>query len=129
MDLKPIRTEAEYEEALRSVEPYFDNEPDLGTPESDRFELLVMLIEAYESEHYPIGPPDPIEAIKFHMDQAGLTPKDLVPMIGALDVVNAVLDGTAELTLPMIRRLHFDLNIPAESLIAEPGRQPESKPV
>lgn len=129
MELKPIRTEAEYEEALRLVEPYFEDEPDLGTPESDRFELLVILIEAYEREHYPIGPAEPIEAIKFHMDQAGLTSKDLVPMIGPLEVVNAILAGKAELTLPMIRRLHRDLDIPAECLIAEPGQECDSTPV
>lgn len=121
MELKPIRTEAEYNEALRDVGQYFDNEPASGTPEADRFEILVMLIEAYEEKHYPIAPPDPIEAIKFRMEQAGLTPKDLEPMIGRSNRVYEVLARRRPLTLPMIRRLHAGLGIPAESLIAEPA--------
>lgn len=122
MDIKPIHTEEEYEDALRKVEPYFDNEPTPGTPDGDNFEILVMLIEAYEAKHYPIAPPDPIEAIKFRMEQAGLTPKDLQPMIGRLNRVYEILARTRPLTLPMIRRLHRDLGIPAESLLAEPAQ-------
>ena len=122
MDLKPIRTEAEYDAALNEVSEYFDNEPTSGTPEADRFEVLVMLIEAYEAKHYPIAPPDPVEAIKFRMEQAGLTPKDLEPMIGRINRVYEVLARRRPLTLPMIRRLHAGLGIPAESLIAEPAR-------
>lgn len=122
MELKPIRTEAEYDAALRAVSPYFDNEPESGTAEGDRFEILVMLIEAYEAKHYRITPPDPVEAIKFRMEQAGLTPKDLEPMIGRTNRVYEVLARKRPLTLAMIRRLHTGLGIPAESLIAEPAR-------
>lgn len=76
MKLKPIRTEAEYDAALREVSPYFDKEPIVGTVEADHFEILVMLIDAYETKHYQMSPPDPVEAIKFRMEQAGLTAKD-----------------------------------------------------
>lgn len=121
MELKPIRTQAEYDEALRAVSAYFDNEPAAGTPEADHFEILVMLIEAYEAKHYPIAPPDPVEAIKFRMEQAGLTAKDLEPMIGRSNRVYEVLARRRPLTLPMIRRLHAGLGIPAESLIGVPS--------
>jgi HTH-type transcriptional regulator/antitoxin HigA len=120
MELKPIHTEKEYEVALREVSGYFNNEPEPGTTEGDRFEVLIMLVEAYEAKHYPIASPDPVEAIKFRMEQAGLTPKDLKPMIGRLNRVYEVLARSRPLTLPMIRRLHAGLGIPAESLIAEP---------
>jgi HTH-type transcriptional regulator/antitoxin HigA len=74
MDIRPIRTEEDYKAALREVSAYFDDEPAPETPESDRFEVLLTLVEAYEARHYPIDLPDPVEAIKFRMDQAGLTP-------------------------------------------------------
>ncbi len=119
MQLKPIRTEADYAAALRAVAPYFDNEPQAGSDEADQFEVLLLLIEHYETSHYPIAPPDPVEAIRFRMEQAGLTPKDLEPMIGRLNRVYEVLTRKRPLTLPMIRRLHAGLGIPAESLIGE----------
>ena len=121
MELKPIRTEEQYDAALREASAYFDHEPVPGTEEGDRFEMLLMLIEKYEAERYPIGPADPVEAIKFRMEQAGLTPKDLEPMIGRTNRVYEVLARRRPLTLPMIRRLHAGLGIPAESLIAEPA--------
>jgi len=119
IQLIPIRTEDDYKAALKAVEAVFDAPTELD-PDSDegaRFEALITLIEAYERKHYPIDPPDPIEAIKFRMDQGGLTVKDLVPMIGKSNRVYEVLSGKRNLTLPMIRRLHRDLGIPAESLI------------
>jgi HTH-type transcriptional regulator / antitoxin HigA len=118
MQLKPIHTEQDYEAALRAVSPFFDHEPEPGSPEADQFEVLVMLIEAYEAKHHSVAPPSPIEAIKFRMEQAGLTVKDLEPMIGRSNRVYEVLSGKRSLTLPMIRRLHAMLGIPAESLIA-----------
>lgn len=117
MEFKPIRTETEYESALRTVSPYFNHEPELGTPEADHFEMLLILIEAYEAKHHSITPPNPIEAIKFRMEQAGLTPKDLEPMIGRSNRVYEILAGRRPLTLSMIRKLHAGLGIPAESLI------------
>ena len=117
-DLKPIRTEHEYQEALEEASIYFDKPPALGSKKGDRFEILLMLIEAYERANYPIQPPDPIEAIKFRMEQANLKPKDLKPMIGELNRVYEVLARKRRLTLSMIRRLHDGLGISAESLIA-----------
>lgn len=119
MQLKPIRSEADYAAALSAVAPYFDHEPPPGSDAADQFEVLLLLIEHYEASHYPIAPPDPVEAIRFRMEQAGLTPKDLEPMIGRLNRVYEVLTRKRPLTLPMIRRLHAGLGIPAESLIGE----------
>jgi len=119
-ELKPIRTDEEYQSVLQEVSVYFDAEPIPGTAAGDRFEILLMLVEAYEAQHFPIAPPDPIEAIRFRMEQAGLTPKDLEPMIGRSNRVYEILARKRPLTLPMIRRLHTGLGIPAESLIAEP---------
>ena len=116
-DIRPIRTRADYKAALAEVSPLFDREPQPGTPEGDRFDVLVTLIEAYEREHFPIEAPDPVEAIKFRMEQKGLSPKDLQPMIGRLNRVYEVLAGSRPLTMNMVRRLHRDLGIPAESLI------------
>lgn len=123
MKLKPIHTEQEYKIALKAIEPYFDNEPDLGTPEADRFELLAMIIQSYEDKNYPVAPPDPIEAIVFRMEQQGLTPKDLEPFIGRLNRVYEILNRKRPLTLPMIWRLHSGLGIPAESLIKPTSRR------
>ena len=86
--IHPIRTKADYQAALRLVEPYFDNEPAVNSDAGAHFEALVTLIEAYEAKHYPIAAPDPLEAIKFRMEQQGLKPKDLEPMIGQFDSAN-----------------------------------------
>ena len=115
--LKPIRNKVEYKAALSEASNFFDDEPKRGSKEADRFEILLMLIEAYEAQHYQILPPDPVEAIKFRMEQAGLKPKDLQPMIGGLNRVYEILNHKRPLTLRMIWRLHSMLGIPAESLI------------
>lgn len=120
MEIRPIRTRDDYKAAMREVSAYFDNEPTPGTPDGDRFEILLTLVEAYESKHYPIELPDPIDAIKFRMDQAGLTPKDLVPVIGRLNRVYEILNRKRPLTLNMIWKLHEKLGIPAECLIQPP---------
>ncbi|AWH54733.1 transcriptional regulator [Stenotrophomonas sp. ESTM1D_MKCIP4_1] len=117
MNIRPIRTESDYQIALRELEAYFENEPAIGSEEGDRFEILATLVEAYEAKHYPIELPDPIEAIRFRMEQGGLTVKDLVPSIGQLNRVYEVLNRKRGLTLEMIRNLHRNLGIPAESLI------------
>lgn len=116
-EIKPIHSEDDYKAALSAVEPLFDDQPELGTPEGNFLEVMILLIEKYEAEHYPIAPPDPIEAIKFRMDQQGLTAKDISPAIGQLNRVYEVLNGKRQLTLPMIRKLHQMFNIPATSLI------------
>lgn len=117
MNIRPIHTKKDYKAALRELSAYFDNEPEPGSEEGDRFEVLATLVEAYEMKHFPIGTPDPIEAIRFRMEQGGLTVKDLVPYIGRPNRVYEVLGGKRNLTIDMIRNLHRNLGIPAESLI------------
>lgn len=115
MEIKPVRTKADHRAALREIETLMAAR--LGTPEGDRLDVLVTLVEAWEKKHFPIELPDPVEAIKFRMEQSGLAAKDLVPMIGQLNRVYEVLNRKRPLTLPMIRCLHRDLGIPAESLM------------
>ena len=117
MEIRPIHNEDDYKSVMRELSAYFENEPEPGSIEGDRFEILLTLVEAYETKHFPIDLPDPVEAIKFRMDQSGLTPKDLIPMIGRLNRVYEVLNRKRSLTLPMIWKLHDQLGIPAESLI------------
>ena len=114
-EIRPIRSETDYEAALAEVERLWGAHS--GTPEGDRLDVLATLIDAYESEHHPIDPPDPIEAIKFRMEQQGLTRKDLEPMIGTRTRVAEVLNRKRNLSIGMIRRLHKGLGIPAEVLI------------
>lgn len=117
MNIHPIRSETDYRDALRELSAWFDDEPAPGTPEGDRFEIMLTLVEAYEAKRFPIEAPDPIEAIKFRMEQGGLTVKDLVPSIGQPNRVYEILNRKRGLTLEMIRNLHRNLGIPAESLI------------
>jgi HTH-type transcriptional regulator/antitoxin HigA len=114
-ELKPIRSTADYTNALAEVERLWGAKS--GTPEGDRLDVLATLIDAYETEHYPMDPPDPIEAIKFRMEQQGLTRKDLEPLIGTRTRVAEVLNRKRNLSIGMIRRLHDRLGIPAEVLI------------
>lgn len=116
MQIKPIKIEQDYEAALRAVEPMFDNEPPADTPEGDFFESMCVLINEYENKHFPIEAPDPIEAIKFRMEQQGLTVKDLEPAIEKSNRVYEVLNRKRNLTLPMIRKLHSMFGIPLKSL-------------
>jgi HTH-type transcriptional regulator/antitoxin HigA len=120
MDIKPIHTKADYKAALKLVSRLVDLDPERGTPDGDLLEIMSTLVEAYEAKHFPIEPADPIEAIKFRMDQQGLAPRDLEPMIGRLNRVYEVLAGRRPLTMPMVWRLHKQLGIPAESLIRPP---------
>lgn len=121
MNIRPIRTDSEYREALKDVSALFDNEPELGTAEGDAFEIMITLIEAYEAKHFPLDLPNPIDAIKFRMEQSGLTAADLAPAIGRTNRVYEVLNGKRALTLPMIWKLHDMFGIPAESLIKPPA--------
>ncbi len=111
----PIKTEAEYEAALSAIDRLMEAAE--NSPEADRLELLSILVEAYENEHYPIDLPDPIEAIKFRMDQAGLTRKDLEQFIGGRARVAEILNRVRPLSLTMIRRLNAGLGIPLDALI------------
>jgi len=121
LQLHPIRTEADYRAALKTAEAFFDapEEPRPDSEEGAYFNALVTLIEAYERAHYSIDPPDPIDAIRFRMEQSGMTVADLVPYIGPRNRVYEVLNGTRPLTMRMIRRL-TTLGIPAASLIGPP---------
>ena len=119
MDIRPIHNPADYKATLKDISALVDLDPALHTPEGDRLDILATLVQAYEAKHCPIAPPDPIEAIKFRMDQDGLSVKDLELLIGKSNRVYEVLNRTRPLTLGMIRRLHKGLHIPAEVLIAE----------
>ena len=122
MEIKPIRTEQDYLAALREVSALIDLDPSLDTPEGERLDVLGTLVQAYEAKHYPIDPPDPIDAIKFRMEQSNMTVKDLVPFIGPLNRVYEVLNYKRSLSLNMIRKLSDGLHIPAEVLIRETER-------
>lgn len=122
-ELKPIRTEADYDAALAEVERLWGAKS--GTPDGDRLDVLATLIEVYEEKHHPMDPPDPIEAIRFRMEQQGLTRKDLEPMIGTRGRVAEVLNRRRGLSIEMIRNLHEQLGISAEVLI-RPTRQTEA---
>jgi HTH-type transcriptional regulator / antitoxin HigA len=121
MNIQAIHTEADYRATLKTVTKLIDLDPERGTPDGDRLQILGLLVEAYEAEHYPVEIPDPIEAIKFRMEQQGLKPKDLQPMIGGLNRVYEVLNRKRPLTMAMVRRLHAGLGISAESLIRDPA--------
>ncbi len=114
-DVKPIRSEKDYEVAMAEVEILWGAKS--GTPKGDRLDVIVTLIESWEAANYPIDPPDPIEAIKFRMEQRGLTRKDLEGIIGTRARIAEVLDRKRGLSIAMIRRLNTELNIPAEVLI------------
>jgi HTH-type transcriptional regulator/antitoxin HigA len=120
MDIKPIREEADYERALRRIEELWDS-PE-GSAESDELDVVTTLIEAYEREHYPIDLPNPIEAIKFRLEQKGKDTRALIGLLGQRTRVYEVMQGKRPLSLNMIRRLHQRFDIPAEVLI-QPTRR------
>ena len=117
MNIKPIKSERDYKAALKRMEQIFDVRP--GTKEGDELEILAMLIEKYEDEHYPIEAPDPIEAIKFRMEQMGYKQKDLEEIIGYKGRVSEILNKKRKLTLEMIRKIHHTLNISTDILSQE----------
>src|SRR5579862_4203892 len=115
MDIEPVKTQRNYRRVLKEIEGLMMAKH--NTAEGDRLDVLVTLVEAWERRHYPLDLPDPVEAIKYHMEQNGLQPRDLIPFIGSRNRVHEVLNRRRPLTLEMIRRLHAGLGIPAESLI------------
>jgi HTH-type transcriptional regulator / antitoxin HigA len=117
MNIKPIKSERDYRRAMKEIDSLMD--ATANTPEGDRLDLLVTLAEAWEEKNYPIEAPNPVEAIRFAMEQRGLTRRDLEPLIGSRARVAEVLNRKRALTLPMIRRLHSGLGIPAEVLIRD----------
>jgi len=117
MKIKPIKSETEYELALKRLDKIFDAEQ--GTKEGDELEILALVIEDYEDKNYPIGPPDPIEAIKFRMEQMGMNQNDLAKIIGHKSRASEILNRKRKLTLSMIRKLNKQLNISTEVLVKE----------
>ena len=117
MTIKPIRNEKDLEQAFRRLEAVFQSEE--NTPQADEREVLVTLIEAYEREHFDFGPADPVEAIRFRMEQQGLTARDLEPFIGPSGRVSEILNKKRPLSLRMVKNLHHGLRIPYESLLAD----------
>ena len=117
MNIKPIRNEKDYQNALNRLEEIFDAKR--GTEEGDEFEILSILIDNYENEHFPIEMPDPIEAIKFRMEQMGMKQKDLAEVFGFKSRVSEILNKKRKLTLEMVRNLHTKLHIPTEVLIQD----------
>jgi HTH-type transcriptional regulator/antitoxin HigA len=116
MTIKPIKTERDYRKVLKEIEKLWDAKP--NTPMGDRLDVLVTLVEAYEQKHYKVDPPDPIEALKFRMEQLELKPSDLAKILGGRSRVSEVLNRKRKLTVEMMRSLRKHLAIPAESLLA-----------
>src|SRR5436305_257472 len=115
--LRPIRTEKQYETALAKAYRLMQRDPRAGSVEADELDVLAMLIERYETEHYPVAPPHPIEAIKFRLDQLGLKPSELGRVLGYRSRASEIFRGKRKLSLEMIRQLHEKLDIPLESLV------------
>jgi HTH-type transcriptional regulator / antitoxin HigA len=115
MQLKPVRTEADYEVALAEIERLMEAQP--GTAAGDRLDILTMLVEAYEAEHHPIEAPDPIAALEYFMEQRGISRADLVPLLGSRSRVSEILNRRRRLTIEMAWRLHRELGMPAEAVI------------
>jgi HTH-type transcriptional regulator/antitoxin HigA len=115
MEIAPLKNRRDYRQALKEIETLMQAKR--NTPEGDRLDVLVTLVEAWERKHYPLDLPDPVEAIKYHMEQNGLAPRDLIPFIGSRNRVHEVLNRKRPLSLKMIQRLHAGLRIPAESLL------------
>lgn len=116
MTFKPIKTERDYQKALKEIRRLWDAKP--NTPKGDRLEVLVTLVEAYEQKHYRVEPPDPVEAIKFRMEQLGLKSSDLAKILGGRSRVSEILNRKRKLTVDMMRSLRKRLDIPAESLLS-----------
>ena len=115
MDIRPIKTENDYKNSLQEIERLWGSPTD--SPDGDKLDVLLVLVEDYEDKHYPIASPDPIEAIKFRMEQSGLSRKDLEPLLGSRGRISEIFSKKRELSLNMIRKLHKNLHIPLESLV------------
>lgn len=123
MDIRPIKTEADYQWALAEVERYFNNQPEPGTPEGDRFEVLADLVEAYENRHWPIDASTPLEALQEFMAMRGFTQRDMAEILGSKSRASEILSGQRQLSLDMIRRISSAWHLPADVLIGPVGRQ------
>jgi HTH-type transcriptional regulator / antitoxin HigA len=121
MDIRPLHSESDYDAALAEIERYFDDQPNPGTPEADRFDLLALVIGDYEQKHWPIDPPDPIDAIKCRMEQKGYGQRDLAALLGSRSRASEILSRKRPLTIEMAWKLNREWGIPAESLIRPYG--------
>jgi HTH-type transcriptional regulator/antitoxin HigA len=119
--VRPLRTEADYEAAMDEIERYFENEPKTGSLQADRFDLLALVIEDYERKHWPIDPPDPVDAIRFGMETGGRSQADLGRLLGSRQRASDILSRKRPLTMRMAWRLHREWGIPAESLLRPPS--------
>ena len=115
--IRPLKTEADYDAALAEITTYFEREPEPGTPEADRFDLLALIIADYEDRHWPIEPPDAVEAIRYRMEQAGYRQADLAKLIGSRSRASEIMNRKRALTLDMAWRLNRKWHIPAEALL------------
>jgi HTH-type transcriptional regulator/antitoxin HigA len=125
--IRPLHCEADYDAALEEIQRYFENEPKVGTPEADRFDLLALVVEDYERKRWPIEPPEPIDAIRYGMETGGYTQADLGRLLGSRQRASDILTRKRPLTMRMAWRLHREWGIPAEALIAPPrsrGKRP-----
>src|SRR5437764_8933296 len=120
--IRPLHSEADYDVALADIERYFENEPKPGTPEADRFDLLALVIEDYEKKHWPINPPDPVEAIRHRMESGGFSQSDLGRLLGSRQRASDILSRRRKLTMQMAWKLHREWGIAAEALIRPSGR-------
>jgi HTH-type transcriptional regulator / antitoxin HigA len=121
--IRPLRSEADYDTALKEIERYFENEPKPGTPDADRFDLLALIIEDYERKRWPIEPPDTIDAIRYQMETGSHTQADLGRLLGSRRRASDILTRKRPLTMKMAWRLHREWGVPAEALIAPPRRR------
>ena len=117
MDIRPLHSEADYDAALKEIARYFDDQPAPGTPEADRFDLLALVIGDYEGKSWPIDPPDPIDVIKFRMEQRGYGQRELSALLGSRSRASEILSRKRPLTMEMAWKLNREWGIPAESLI------------
>jgi HTH-type transcriptional regulator/antitoxin HigA len=117
-NIRPIRTEADYDWALKEITRYFDREPEPGSVAADRFDVLAALIEAYEAHHWPVEAPDPVDAIRYRMEQAGYSQSDLAALLGSRSRASEVLRRKRPLTFDQARRLHREWGIPAAALLS-----------
>ena len=126
MEIKPIRSEADYEAALKEIETLVNSQP--GTPDADRMDILVTLVEAYEARHYPIPEPDdPVGVLEYYMESRGLTRSDLLAYLGSKERVSEILNRKRGLSLEMIRRLHAGLGIPTDLLVGKQNQRANRK--